>query len=262
MQTAFFSAGETLHEERDDSFTDLDTIGEIPTSRGPMYITVTLLVAVVIGGMVYFYQQSGDGSRDIEAALQSGLDSGSSTASRAARRDARAESTDNAAISTSNGDASSGQGVDQVASGDATPAADDASMAAPDTQEQIADASPPSAPDAAVSATDDPVTPTAEPDAAAVAPPTSEPTREQQREARRMANRAVNIAERQPDEALALARQASEIDPSQAMPWFVIGYVQKQQGNASAARRALEQCVESGGAGVSDCRLLLRQLGE
>jgi tetratricopeptide (TPR) repeat protein len=102
----------------------------------------------------------------------------------------------------------------------------------------------------------------ATPPADAGAAPTAEPTPEQQRQARRLAVEAAMTAERNPEQALAMARQASELDPQAAMAWYVIGFVENGRGNVEEARTALDRCVAARGEGQSDCRLLLRRLGQ
>jgi tetratricopeptide (TPR) repeat protein len=87
-------------------------------------------------------------------------------------------------------------------------------------------------------------------------------TPEQVREARHLANRAALIAGRSHDEALEMARRATELDPEQSTAWFVIAFVESERGNTEAAREAVERCLARPSAVAGDCRALQRSLAE
>lgn len=243
-QRAFFKAGEAPQVQEYDSFTDLDTIGEEPVSKLPMFLAIALIAAIVIGGGVFLYIQQTDTSR-----IYSDDNIGQILAE-AGDDDEQGSSSDTSTTAPVD-EPSEAVPVDPGA----VPGAVDAAIAELDSGGAVGEPLETSTVDAGEE-------PPPADDASSVVPePTGEPTPEQRREAGHLANRAA-MTVGNPDHALELAQQAITLDPNQAMGWYVVGYIENQRGNTDVARQALERCIAGRGSGQSDCRSLLRRLSE
>ena len=254
--------GENGLDPEFDSFTDLDAIGEEPTSKITMYFTIGLLVAVIAAGGIYFFYRFTDRSREFERnALVAAAD----------QEDASDEDDGDRVSPGSEDDSDHVEPVETSTPG-TDAAVDEGGIAEAGVEpgvetgveEQVEAGVEESADAGEVEETDaGEVEETDAGEVEAVEPvETAEPTPEQRRESRQLANRALFIAERDREQALEMARRATGLDPSQSVAWYVIAFVENEQGNQGAAREALERCLENRSIVSGDCRSLQRRLAE
>ncbi len=75
-----------------------------------------------------------------------------------------------------------------------------------------------------------------------------------------MALLAIQLMERKASrqEAMALAKQASQLNPDNGAAWMALGYVHQLEKNVEEARAAYKKCAACSGPKkfVKDCRLL------
>jgi DNA-binding response OmpR family regulator len=242
-ENAFFDKGEQTAEEYD-SFRDLATVGAEPVSRAPMIVTIILIITAIGAGVAIYFVRANDRSREFDRggithharsdADRAGGDAGDATP---VSTDQDAGEVEAAPIPPDAGD------TDGAVTGDAEAAV------APDAAMPEAGAVDAGAVETVEVGTSD-------------AAETAAPTPEQVREARQLANRAALIADRSQDEALEMARRATELDPEQSTAWFVIAFVESERGNTDAAREAVERCLARPSAVAGDCRALQRSLAE